>query len=227
MVDAGEKHFREWLNVIINGLILLVMIATLVIAWIQVFPFLSEKVEIQVRQENGYKANWSSAGSSEAPDSKEWVILSIPFEVRAINVGKTDIVLRQCAITLAGEERLPSDCAYEFAEETLVQEYFESAFDDTPERFPIHLASGSSRTFVAWLRISIVGAPGKRVWDALAGYAPEALRCDLVRWPVEAALLPCGVGLKLHAAITTGERATFSSSIIEWNRPFISCADES
>lgn len=225
MGQDGERRLREWLNVSFNALMFLVMLTMLILTVQQVLPFLSEKMEILVRQEDGYKIEWSPAGSSGSADSREWVVLSIPFEIRIVNVGKTDVVLRQPLITVTSEKSLPLDCAYEFVEAP-IQEYFEFLTDDTPQRFPIHLTSGISQTFVTWLMVAVVGNPARSVWGKFTESSDEVAPCVLASW-VKTALARCEADLKVQAMVSTGQRHTFSSAIVVWRPPFVSCPSDS
>lgn len=222
MGENGEKRVREWLNVIFNALMFLVMLTMLVLTVRQVFPFFSEKLEVLVTQQAGHRVEVKHVESVQAADGGERVVLSIPFEVRIINVGKTDVVLRQCRMRILGEENLPNDCAYEFDEEQ-PQKYFDSLAESTLTSFPIHLASGGEQKLIAWLNVAIIGEPAARLSEALTQVVGEVSCSDLARMVMGTALALCNVGMKVLATVATGERQSFSSPVVEWNRPFVSC----
>ena len=92
MGEGDKARASGWsiVSVIINGLILGVMVITLFLTVIRVFPLLSEKLEVQVTQVNDASVETLRVSRGQMKDGKESVILSIPFELRVVNIGKTD-----------------------------------------------------------------------------------------------------------------------------------------
>jgi len=190
-------------------------------------PSLTEKLEIVVMQvgSSGDEQILLPVTEPDSQDEKA-IYISIPFEIIVTNIGKPDIFLRvrESPIEVKVEENLPSDCDYQFVGSSSPSSSLTRA---EPMKSSLHVAPGDTAELFTWLTVKIVGESARMLLESDPPIVPEGgesfcLPENLARELMHTSLALCKVAMEVKATVTTTQRHTFSSDVLQWNPPFVS-----
>jgi len=222
-LNFRSRDVFDWLTIILSALAALSVIAGFVYSQLRIMPSLTEKLEIVVMQVG-------SSGNEQillpVTQDGETILVSIPFEIIVTNIGKPDIFLRvrESPIEVKVEENLPSDCDYQFVGSSSPSFSLTRA---EPMKSSLHVAPGDTAELFTWLTVKIVGESARMLLESDPPIVPEGgesfcLPENLARELMHTSLALCKVAMEVKATVTTTQRHTFSSDVLQWNPPFVS-----
>lgn len=224
-MNFRSRDVFDWLTIILSALAALSVIAGFVYSQLRIMPSLTEKLEIVVMQV-GSSGDEQILLPVTGPDSQDEkaIYISIPFEIIVTNIGKPDVFLREPTIEVGVEENLPSDCDYQFVGSSSPSS---SPTRAEPMKSSLHVAPGDTAELFTWLTVKIVGESARILLESDPPIVPEGgeslyLPEDLARELMHTSLALCKVAMEVKATVTTTQRHTFSSDVLQWNPPFVS-----